>query len=238
MRVLFIVGKKKLCGSLKIWNFVNCNFWLFRLKRLPTPGLGEWEVENEMKITPDNSKVTRFTWARMKDRLRDYFRDQLIPEANSFKYLCRHTSCTLNATKSMGRPSFNSVYTQAGKYRAVCWDPNTEWQFSALNRVQRRAVKVANHTNESGWEIWTQLRMIARLCAHYKAHIWRPAWKAIGDTLLKPCYLSRGIHGMKTRIRKQRTDIGKYFFVNRTTEDWNRSSACVLSSFPCKYFYK
>jgi hypothetical protein len=38
--------------------------------------LGEWAVENEMKINPDKSKAVRFTGARVKDRLTYYFGDQ------------------------------------------------------------------------------------------------------------------------------------------------------------------
>ena len=49
--------------------------------------LGEWAVENEMKINPGKSIAVRFTKARVKERIRYYFGDQLIPEASSFKYL-------------------------------------------------------------------------------------------------------------------------------------------------------
>jgi hypothetical protein len=58
--------------------------------------------------------------------------------------------------------------------------------------------------------------MIARICALFKAYTGGPAWKAIGDRLLKPCYLSGEDHNRKIRTRKQRTDVGKYSFVNRT----------------------
>jgi hypothetical protein len=51
------------------------------------------------------------------------------------------------------------------------------------------------------------------------------AWKAIGDRLEKPCYLSRVDHDRKIRSRKQNTDIGKYSFVNRTTQLWNKLPA-------------
>ena len=34
--------------------------------------------------------------------------------------------------------------------------------------------------------------------------------------------------------RKQRTDVGKYSFVNRTIRNWNRLPAGVLATFPCK----
>jgi hypothetical protein len=42
---------------------------------------------NEMKINLDKSKAVGFARARVKERLRYYFGDQLIPEANSCKYL-------------------------------------------------------------------------------------------------------------------------------------------------------
>jgi len=49
--------------------------------------LGECAVENEMKINPGKSKGVSFTKARLKERIRYYFGNQLIPEASSFKYL-------------------------------------------------------------------------------------------------------------------------------------------------------
>jgi hypothetical protein len=100
--------------------------------------------------------------------------------------------------------------------------------------VQNRAAKFANNINESGWETLAQRRLIARICALFKAYTGGLAWKATGNRLLKPCYLSRGDHNMKIRTRKQRTDIGKYSFLNRTIESWNQLSASLLASFPCK----
>jgi hypothetical protein len=49
--------------------------------------LGEWAVKNEMRINPGKSKAVSFNRARVKDSLRYCIGDQLIPEANSFKYL-------------------------------------------------------------------------------------------------------------------------------------------------------
>jgi hypothetical protein len=42
------------------------------------------------------------------------------------------------------------------------------------------------------------------------------------DRLQAPNYLSRVDHNWKIRARKQRTDISKYSFVNRTITDWNQ----------------
>ena len=49
--------------------------------------LGEWAVENEMRINSGKSNAVIFTKARVKERIRYYFGDQLIPEASSLKYL-------------------------------------------------------------------------------------------------------------------------------------------------------
>jgi len=49
--------------------------------------LGEWAVENAMKINPSKSKAIRFTRARVKDPLNYPLMGTLIPEASSCKYL-------------------------------------------------------------------------------------------------------------------------------------------------------
>jgi hypothetical protein len=52
--------------------------------------------------------------------------------------------------------------------------------------------------------------MIARICALFKAYTGGPAWKAIGDRLLKPCYLSREDHNIigKLGLENIRSQIG------------------------------
>ena len=56
----------------------------------------------------------------------------------------------------------------------------------------------------------------------------------IRDRLLKPYYLSMDDHNGKIRTRKQRTDVGKYSFVNRTIKSWSQLPAGLLASFHCK----
>ena len=65
--------------------------------------------------------------------------------------------------------------------------PYREGQISALNRVQKRADKFANNIKESGWETVVQRRLIARICALFKAYTGRRAWKATGDGILNSC---------------------------------------------------
>jgi hypothetical protein len=120
------------------------------------------------------------------------------------------------------------------EYGAVCWDPYREGQIGALKRVQRRAAKFANNADQTGWESLAEHRMLSQLCALFKAYTGRRAWEVIGGTLLSPCYLSREDHNRKIRSGRQRTDIGKYSFVNRTIINWNQLPADLLAYFPCK----
>ena len=46
--------------------------------------------------------------------------------------------------------------------------------------------------------------------------------------------LSRDDHNRKIRTTNQRTDVGKYSFVNRTIKSWDELTAALLASFPCK----
>jgi hypothetical protein len=102
------------------------------------------------------------------------------------------------------------------EYGAACWNPYRKGQINALDWVQNAAAKFAHHRNDSNWETLTQRRKVSRICALFKAYTGEQAWKAIGDRLEKPCYLSRVNHNRKIRSRKQETDIGKYSFVNGT----------------------
>ena len=49
--------------------------------------LGEWAVENGIKINPGKSKAIRFTRARVKNPLGYSLGDEKIPEVSSCKYL-------------------------------------------------------------------------------------------------------------------------------------------------------
>jgi hypothetical protein len=78
------------------------------------------------------------------------------------------------------------------------------------------------------------LPFIAVLYALFKAYTGRRAWKTIADKLLKPCYLSRDDDKRIIGTRKQRTDVGKYSFANRTIKSYEQLPAGLLASFPCK----
>jgi len=118
---------------------------------------------------------------------------------------------------------------------ATCWDPHREGQISALDRAQKKAAKFAHHKNSPNWETLALCRKLSCICALFKAYSGERAWKPIGDRLQRPHYLSGVDHERKIRSRRQRTDIGKYSFANRTIQLCNLLPAEVLGIIlPCK----
>jgi len=128
------------------------------------------------------------------------------------------------------RLAYTSLVRPILEYGSACWDLCRERQISALDRVQKKAAQFANRTNDSDWETLAQRRTIARFYALFKAYSGERAWKAIRDKLRRPYYLSRADHVRKMKDRKQRTDVWKYSFVNRTIKKWNRLPAEALGA--------
>lgn len=126
------------------------------------------------------------------------------------------------------RLAYTSLVRPILEYGSACWDPYREGQIRELDRVQKKAGKFAHHTIGPTWENLASRRKIARLCALYKAYRGERAWEEIGVRLERPHYMSRVDHKQKIKNRRQRTDIGKYSFVNRTIELWNQLPAETL----------
>jgi hypothetical protein len=109
--------------------------------------LGEWTVENEMKINPGKSKAVRFTEAKVEERVMYYYGDQLIPGISSFKYLgiiicsdinwADHVNYTqgkawkalqfimriLKEVKKPKRLTHRALLRPTLEYEESCWDP-------------------------------------------------------------------------------------------------------------------
>jgi len=126
--------------------------------------LGEWAVENALKINPSKIKAVRFMRATVKDPLNYSLMGTLIPEASSCKYLgiilrsnlswadqvnyvvkkawkALHFTMRIlkkgnSNTKSL---AYLSLVRPILEYGATCWDPYREGQISALERVQKKA---------------------------------------------------------------------------------------------------
>jgi hypothetical protein len=181
--------------------------------------LGVWEVENEMKINPSKSKAVRFTRTRVKDLINYLLMYTQILEASSCKYLgvilridlgwadqvnytVRKTWKALHFTmrilkkgnSNSKRLAYMSLVHQILEYGAACWDPYREGQIRALYRVQKKGAKFAHHTNSPNWETLVSRRKLSRICALFKAYSGDRTWKAIGDRLQQPHYLSTVDH--------------------------------------------
>jgi hypothetical protein len=79
-----------------------------------------------------------------------------------------------------------------------------------------------------------QRKKTACICTLFKAYFGERAWKAVGDRLQGPCYISRDDHDRKIRAWKRRRDIGVYSFVNRITKLWNQLPVEALETFNCR----
>ena len=113
-----------------------------------------------MKINPDKRKTASFAKARVKELIKYYFGDQLIPEASSFKYLgiiihsdlnwTDHVNYTLRKARearhfimrilkkgnnNTKRLAYKALVRPILGYGAVSWDPHRKGQVSALNRA-------------------------------------------------------------------------------------------------------
>jgi hypothetical protein len=97
-----------------------------------------------------------------------------------------------------------------------------------------KTAQFTNHTKNSDGETLARRRMIERLLHDLKRFPGELAWRAVHDRMRRSYSLSRVDRVRKIRDIKQRTDIGKYSFVNRTIENWNQLPAEALGSFPCK----
>jgi hypothetical protein len=113
--------------------------------------LREWALVNKIKINPGKSKSVSFTKGRVRERIKYYFGDQLIPEVNSFKHLgtiirsdlnwADHVNYTLRkawkalhfithklkkGNNNMKHLAYTTLARPILEYGAVCWDPYRE----------------------------------------------------------------------------------------------------------------
>ena len=76
--------------------------------------LGEWAVENGMKLNPSKSKAVSFTTAQVNDPLNYSLLNQVIQEASSCKYLgiMSHSDFSwTDRVNYMEGNSFQNVYS-------------------------------------------------------------------------------------------------------------------------------
>jgi hypothetical protein len=127
--------------------------------------------------------------------------------------------------------TFPSTWTQQSYYWLSDYFTIPIFRISEkIDRIQMMVAQFTNHKEDCDWETLAQRRTIKR----FKAYSGDRAWKTIRDRFRRPYYLSRVDHVWKIRDRKQRTDIGKYSFLNKTIKNWNQLTAEAFRTLPCK----
>jgi len=129
----------------------------------------------------------------------------------------------MHVLKKRNRKTKSSAYMSLEhpvlEYGAVCWDPCREGKINVLDHVQTKASPFTNHTEDSDWETLAQHMKIACLCALLE--------HTLGNRHGK-------LYATVCEGLKQRTDIRKYSFVNRTIKKWNQLPAEASRTFRCK----
>jgi len=65
---------------------------------------------------------------------------------------------------------------------------------NCVRQGTKESGQICIHTNSSNWETLASCRKLSRICALFKAYSGERSWKAIGDRLQRPHYLSRVDH--------------------------------------------
>ena len=88
-------------------------------------------------------------------------------------------------------------------------------------------------TGLEGYKWRNEVAFLSEQIAH--TDIWKHQDEAVVSALRQiSSYLSRADHDWNIRNKRQRTDIRKYSFVNRTVRLWNRLAADIVGALPCK----
>ncbi|KAJ4435325.1 hypothetical protein ANN_17935 [Periplaneta americana] len=128
--------------------------------------------------------------------------------------------------------AYKSLVRPVMEYGAACWDPCRLEHIKTLEKIQKRALKCCRKNSPLKWDTLTDRRTRIRLCALFKTYRGEPVWREIKNRLQPPNYSSRNDHSYKLRERRQRTDTGKFSFLNRTIRDWNALPADLLKALP------
>ena len=77
---------------------------------------------------------------------------------NALLFVMRILKIGNRNTKSL---AYTSLVRLILEYGAACWDPCTEGQITALDRVQTKAAQFTNHTKNADCETLAQRRTVA-----------------------------------------------------------------------------
>jgi len=119
--------------------------------------LGKWAVENGMKINAGKSKAVRFTRVRVKNRLSVTKKIRKRAAVNTWNNLTKRfklggpsklhraeslqgtalfNACSKKKKQKYKYLAYTSLVCPILEYGSACWDPYSDGQISALDRVQ------------------------------------------------------------------------------------------------------
>lgn len=132
-----------------------------------------------------------------------------------------------NANMESRKMGYTSLVRPILEYASAGWDPYRLGQIEELEKIQKKAIKFINKGYSASSnppepiESLSVRRKKARLCCLFKAYSKSPAWAEITKRLGSPSRVGRNDHTCKIKSRGQRSDVGKYSYVNRTIKNWN-----------------
>ncbi|KAJ4426821.1 hypothetical protein ANN_26620 [Periplaneta americana] len=220
--------------------------------------INDLAIANRMKINYLKSKAISFTRKRNKIVASYTLGCETIPEVNKCKYLGITFSSDLgwgeHVTDTAGKAwralhfvmrvlrkgsdkskeiAYKSLVRPVMEYGAACWDPYRLEHIKTLEKIKKRALKCCRKNSPFKWDTLTDRRTRIRLCALFKTYRGEHAWRETKKNRLQPPnYSSRNDHSYKLRERRQRTDTGKFSFLNRTIRDWNALPVDLLKALP------
>jgi hypothetical protein len=230
----------------------------------------KWVHLNKMKLNNNKSQLIKFT--NKKESSCNFFQYKLNNEELKYTKSCKYLGVTLtsnlhwgehvnNVVKS-GQKSLNFVMRNLRgttpkvrekayismvrpilEYASSAWDPHSQENIGAIEKVQRRAArKVLNRygPRESptemikamGWETLEGRRAMCKVRNMFKAITGYTAWNGITQRLVKATHSGRMDHSCKLQHRGSNTNIGKYSFLSTATQLWNKLPGCVVKPWP------
>jgi hypothetical protein len=232
--------------------------------------LEDWQNEWLMNFNP--SKCCTITFGNRNPPKRQYeFCGELLSSKESHPYLGIELQNTLNwnkhtqnatrkAQKILGvirrnlwscseevkTTAYLSLVRPHLEYAVASWDPHTELNIKALERIQRQAARfckrnyvreegtVTRILGELGWGKLQDRRKIQRLCMLYK--ITNNLVAIPSAQYMKPNLRNTRGHHLKFHEQHATKEVYKYSFFPRTIQEWNQLPADVVNSRNVKAF--
>ncbi|CAB4037319.1 Hypothetical predicted protein, partial [Paramuricea clavata] len=137
-----------------------------------------------------------------------------------------------NCPTKVRETAYKSIVRPKLEYASTAWDPYTNKDKVALERVQRKAARfcsknynpmssVTDMTEDLNWESLEVRRKKARLTLLYKLSRNLVDVETNNYLLVNNETRTRGSHSFKYRVPKTTKDVFKFSFFPRTIREWN-----------------